>query len=327
MARLRCVYKSVFMAVALGSLAATAQTTPVEASPVVLNGKAASALLVNQVRPDYPPVAKVNYIQGQVRLQLLVSRDGRVSDAHVVRGHPFLAAAALKVIRRWAYRPFVTGLGPQPFRTFVEVNFLLRPRRIDQLPTKPERDLTRQIRPPEVIDKPFRNPGVASVRLRILVSDKGRAIDSLLVAGLPDTSRWRARPSRRGRSGRRVGDLCLYRGIWTWTCPSKSRSSHRPQAIRAGNKLQFARNGWRSKSFNPEPVRMAWRRMFAGKSRRFSKQLESGRKGKDDAKMDGAPDGANYRGRHDLRPRVASKPAIQIYRRDGKHKGHLHRKS
>ncbi len=206
MASVRCVYKSVFMAVALGSLAATAQTTPVEASPVVLNGKAASALLVNQVRPDYPPVAKVNYIQGQVRLQLLVSRDGRVSDAHVVRGHPFLAAAALKVIRRWAYRPFVTGLGPQPFRTFVEVNFLLRPRRIDQLPTKPERDLTRQIRPPEVIDKPFRNPGVASVRLRILVSDRGRAIDSLLVAGLPDhfevarktIEAWTFRPARWG---------------------------------------------------------------------------------------------------------------------------------
>lgn len=173
---------------------------------MLLGRKVASELLVTQVKPEYPAVAKVNYIQGQVRMQVFVTAEGRVGEAHVVHGHPFLAASALKAIHRWVYRPFMTKSGPTAFQTFVDINFTLRSRQIDQIPAKPERDLTRQIRLPEVLNKTFGSTPAVSVRLRVLVSDKGQVIDSLPLAGLPahfDTARksverWTFRPARWG---------------------------------------------------------------------------------------------------------------------------------
>ena len=47
---------------------------------LVLNSREASRLIVDQVRPEYPPLAKVNSIQGPVRIQLLVAGGGRVAS-------------------------------------------------------------------------------------------------------------------------------------------------------------------------------------------------------------------------------------------------------
>src|SRR5216117_704851 len=82
-----------------------AQTGSPAPDAVLLDSKSASRMLVNEVKPEYPALAKVNYIQGAVRMQLRVTREGRVVEAHVVRGHPFLAEAALQAVRRWMYRP------------------------------------------------------------------------------------------------------------------------------------------------------------------------------------------------------------------------------
>ena len=73
----------------------------------VLGAKEASRLLLNQVPPEYPALAKVNYIQGRVRVQLVISPGGTVARAHVLSGNPLLAAAVLNSVREWRYRPFV----------------------------------------------------------------------------------------------------------------------------------------------------------------------------------------------------------------------------
>lgn len=167
---------------ALASVAG-AQTESSNPQPVTLNRKAATTLIVEQVKPEYPALAKVNYIQGKVRLQVLVSPEGKVTRANVVQGHPFLAAAALKAVRRWLYLPFKTASGPLPFVTLVDMNFALRNIKRDQVPPEPEQDLSRQIRPPAMLTPPSAQARVRHVR--VLVNDDGQVLDVNPVVGFP----------------------------------------------------------------------------------------------------------------------------------------------
>jgi TonB family protein len=84
-----------------------------------VGGRQATRLLINRVDPAYPPLAKVNYIEGQVDIEMLVSDQGRVAWAHVLQGNPILAVPALRAVRRWLYRPLVTARGPAAFLTTV----------------------------------------------------------------------------------------------------------------------------------------------------------------------------------------------------------------
>src|SRR5438132_11325069 len=144
----------------------------------VLDSRESSRLIVTQVRPEYPALAKMNYIQGSVRMQLLITREGRVGEAHVIRGHPFLAAEALQAVRRWAYRLPQSGRGKAGFLTFVDVNFALRMHKMEHLPPQPEKDLDRQVLPPAVMEKPETPAAMRRVALRVLVGVDGSVIDS-----------------------------------------------------------------------------------------------------------------------------------------------------
>ena len=185
---------------------ANAQMDLVTPGAVVLKGKAATKLLVDQERPEYPTLAKVNYIQGQVRLQVMVDPEGKVCEAHVLKGHAFLAAAALKSIRHWVYRPYKTDTGPTDFSTLVDFNFALRIQKVNDLPPEPEDFLSRQVKPPAVLAASPAAPGATRVRLRVLVSAEGSAMDSELIQGPAslfgtarrNLERWTFQPARWG---------------------------------------------------------------------------------------------------------------------------------
>jgi TonB family protein len=185
---------------------APAQSEAPVLPPTVLDRKKATRLVVHQVVPEYPALAKVNYIQGQVRVELLVSRDGQVAEAHVIQGHPILAASALHALRRWSYHPLLTARGAVAFLTTVNMNFTLRPRKNDSLPPQAETDLSRQVKPPEILQRPPDPPTNASVRLRVLLNDQGQIIDVRPLKG-PSASfeearktveQWTFRPARWG---------------------------------------------------------------------------------------------------------------------------------
>jgi TonB family protein len=189
-----------------GAPDANAQVDLTTPGTVVLQSKAATKLLLDQEKPEYPTLAKVNYIQGSVRLQVMVDPMGKVREAHVLRGHAFLAAAALKSIRHWVYRPYKTDTGPTDFSTFVDVNFALRIQKVNDLPPQPENFLSRQVKPPAVLGAWPAGPGATTLRLRVLVSAEGSAMDSELVQGPPSLfgtarrslERWTFQPARWG---------------------------------------------------------------------------------------------------------------------------------
>src|SRR5947208_16557108 len=141
----------------LAAAALRAQTGSRAPDPILLDSRSAARMLLSEVKPEYPALAKVNYIQGSVRMQLRVTPEGRVVDAHVIHGHPFLAEAALQAVRRWVYRLLRRVSAAAEFSIFVDVKFVLHTRRIDRMPLQPERDRDRIV-PPHI---PLRNPVIS----------------------------------------------------------------------------------------------------------------------------------------------------------------------
>jgi TonB family protein len=70
-------------------------------------GESNRALKV-KVNPEYPELAKRANLRGSVRLELLVTPEGRVKDVTVLGGNPVLVQAAETAVRKWRYEPAKT---------------------------------------------------------------------------------------------------------------------------------------------------------------------------------------------------------------------------
>lgn len=153
---------------------------PPESNPVrALDNHTAARLLIHVAKPHYPAVAKVNFIQGTVKLHITVNTKGKVIAVHVVDGEPLLAVAAIKAVRKWLYRPYRTSDGVAPFSTHVAVEFLLHVHEFGRrVPRNPDADLERQIRPPKAIAPPSVDVTSAGVRFKVLVDANGKVMDA-----------------------------------------------------------------------------------------------------------------------------------------------------
>ncbi len=84
-----------------------------------------NAKLVYQERPEYPPLAKMARIQGIVRMEVVIGKDGTVQDIKVLSGHPLLIESALEAVSRWRYQPTLLNAEPVEVVTEIDVNFRL----------------------------------------------------------------------------------------------------------------------------------------------------------------------------------------------------------
>jgi TonB family protein len=79
---------------------------------------------VYKVDPKYPPAALRYRIQGTVRLEALISKDGHVERLRLLSGHPLLVRAAREAAQQWVYRP--TLLRGKPVRVVTEMDVHFR---------------------------------------------------------------------------------------------------------------------------------------------------------------------------------------------------------
>lgn len=173
---------SLLLAVFLtGSILPAAEPTPAGQCTEMLDNHAATKLLTRVVRPVYPPVAKLNYIQGTVKVGVKVNAKGKVVEAHVLEGEPLLAAAALKAVRKWRFRPYISSDGPSSFDSIFGIKFQLRPHQFGaQLPEHANAFLEKQIRPPKVASRPEADPPSGTkVKFRVLVNSEGKVMDAV----------------------------------------------------------------------------------------------------------------------------------------------------
>ncbi len=103
----------------------TPTAKPTEPTRVRVGGIVRQPKLIREVRPIYPPLARQARIQGVVKINAIVSRDGSVQSLQVAGGHPLLLAAAMDAVRQWRYEPTLLNGEPVEVVLVVDVNFRL----------------------------------------------------------------------------------------------------------------------------------------------------------------------------------------------------------
>ncbi len=104
---------------------AVANPTHRVTGPVARPSHIQESLLIRQIKPTYPPIAKQTRVQGPVTLQAVISRDGSIQRLRVISGHPLLTGAALDAVQQWRYRPYLLNGEPVEVETQITVNFIL----------------------------------------------------------------------------------------------------------------------------------------------------------------------------------------------------------
>jgi len=95
------------------------------ASRIQVGGKLQSAMLLRKVEPTYPQLARQMRVQGVVRFQAVISKEGEVKDLKFVSGPRVLEQAAADAIKRWVYRPTLLDGRPVEVSTQIDLNFTL----------------------------------------------------------------------------------------------------------------------------------------------------------------------------------------------------------
>src|SRR5881394_945442 len=71
-----------------------------------------------RVSPVYPELARRMNVAGKVKIEVVISPDGRVKSTRVVGGHPLLVQACQDAVKEWKFAP-----APEETTQIVEFEF------------------------------------------------------------------------------------------------------------------------------------------------------------------------------------------------------------
>jgi periplasmic protein TonB len=111
---------STALGLTLALASASAQDTLIH-----VGGNVAAANRISWVTPVYPPEAKENRIQGTVKLEIMIDKEGHVGPMSVVSGPPELIHSATDAVSQWVYKPTLLNGEPVSVVTTVDVNYTL----------------------------------------------------------------------------------------------------------------------------------------------------------------------------------------------------------
>jgi TonB family protein len=72
----------------------------------------------SKVLPAYPELAKRMGVTGKVKIEVVVTPDGRVKSTRVIGGHPLLVQACQDAVKEWKFTP-----APEETTQIVEFEF------------------------------------------------------------------------------------------------------------------------------------------------------------------------------------------------------------
>jgi TonB family protein len=108
-----------------GATSSASTTTVVTAGDhVQLSPQTAQSVTVS-VPPDYPLLARQMKVQGAVRLQALISRDGTIQELQILSGPSILATAAREAVKQWHFKPYIQNGQPVETQARITVNFTI----------------------------------------------------------------------------------------------------------------------------------------------------------------------------------------------------------
>jgi len=94
--------------------------------PVRLTSVIAQSQLVYGPKPVYPHLAVMSRSEGIVKLQAIISREGKIENLHVMSGPALLVGAAMDAVQMWRYRPLLLNGEPVEVITEIDVVFTLQ---------------------------------------------------------------------------------------------------------------------------------------------------------------------------------------------------------
>jgi TonB family protein len=93
-----------------------------------VGGNVQAAALLKRVTPTYPLEAKSRGIQGVVRFEAVINKEGKVESLVLLSGPLALYKSARDAVSQWEYRPTQLNGRPVQVLTWLEVNYTLSAR-------------------------------------------------------------------------------------------------------------------------------------------------------------------------------------------------------
>lgn len=92
-----------------------------------VGGMVQAANLISQTRPVYPPDLMAEGVEGKVKLQAIIGKDGSIQSLSSISGsvNQGLVAAAMDAVKQWRYKPTLLNGEPIEVMTTVDINFTL----------------------------------------------------------------------------------------------------------------------------------------------------------------------------------------------------------
>jgi len=72
----------------------------------------------SKVAPAYPELAKRMNVAGKVKIEVVITPEGRVKSTRVIGGHPLLVQACQDAVKEWKFAP-----APEETTQIVEFEF------------------------------------------------------------------------------------------------------------------------------------------------------------------------------------------------------------
>lgn len=99
---------------------------PLPAGPLQVGGDVTAPVAISRVPPQYPMMARSARVEGEVRLEAVIRRDGTVGDIKVVQGLRMgCTEAAIEALKHWRFKPGERNGAPVDVYYILTVGFTL----------------------------------------------------------------------------------------------------------------------------------------------------------------------------------------------------------
>ena len=97
---------------------------PTPAAPIKVSEGVVLGSALRKVYPTYPAIARPLRLSDAVEVQILISEEGRVIDAVVLKGHPLFREVSLQAARQWTFNPTQLSRVPVRINGIITFNFV-----------------------------------------------------------------------------------------------------------------------------------------------------------------------------------------------------------
>jgi TonB family protein len=100
---------------------------PPQEEPIHVDADILESRLMRKVNPEYPEQAKLEGIEGSIKLTITVNEEGNVYEIKTdPENNPILEKAAIDAVKKWKYNPILLNAKPVPVIATATVVFSLK---------------------------------------------------------------------------------------------------------------------------------------------------------------------------------------------------------